>query len=189
MKGKSLWYLIVVFGLVVSSTVWAGTNFSHLLGLHYGGTTAGGLFYRHYVSSNFSWQVSFYPMYYEEASSYYGPNAPWAYLLFGNMEQFFLHFTRLNTGFMSGRLFLWAGGSVYYKEGEEYVYENDVAQWQRASFLGLNLGGGPGIETVWYEHFVFTLSGGYAVFTRWKSSRFDKLDVNFTAEVSAGYLF
>ncbi|URA10731.1 hypothetical protein [Thermospira aquatica] len=117
MKEKPLLFTFLVLSLTGLSITWSKTNYSHLLGHHYGLSTAGGLFYRHYVGTNFSWQVSFYPMYMNDPTIASEPSFLFS---FGNMEQLFLHFTQLNTSSMKGQLFLWAGGSIQYQKGGSY---------------------------------------------------------------------
>ncbi|URA10736.1 hypothetical protein [Thermospira aquatica] len=66
-------------------------------------------------------------------------------------------------------------------------YEN--GEWHTTESYRFALGGGPGIEVILYDHFVYTLGGGYAFFAVLQNNKETRVDVNFTFEVSAGYLF
>ncbi len=179
-KGQSLVWGFLVMLLLGGGNVWGKTNFQNLLGLHAGYTTGGGLFYRHYVGKNFAWQVSFFPSYQQVPSYFSSEESKLLFLWVGTMEQWFLHFTQLNTTAMKGMLFVWGGGSFAYQyTSMPYVLEN------KREIYRVSLGGGPGFEVVFYDHFVVTVAGGYAAAVDMPGG----FMMNFTIEASFGYKF
>lgn len=159
----------------------ANTNKSHLLGLHAGISTGTGLFYRHYNKNNsFAWQISLFPSYlhfvFDNSSSFL--------LSIGTYEQFFLDFTEISVTSTTGTLFLWVGGNGTYSFWSFYNEEKNMS-FSHIESYSLSLAGGPGLEILFFDHFVLTLGGGYTVRWTWPNT----FNVNFTGEVSIGYKF
>ncbi|MFN4217100.1 MAG: hypothetical protein ACK4HQ_06850 [Brevinematales bacterium] len=167
-------FLILIF--LGYGNVWGENHFQNLLGLHAGTTTGAGLFYRHYMGTNFACQVSFFPTY-QQVSSYNQEKK--LFISLGNMEQWFLHFTQLNTSAMNGMLFVWAGGSFVY----QYLFS--PAETENNEFYQFSLGGGPGFELIFYEHVITTLAIGYAMAQKIPGG----FMMNFAIEFSCGYKF
>ncbi|MCX7882569.1 MAG: hypothetical protein N2314_05050 [Brevinematales bacterium] len=178
-RTKKFFVFFLALTILAINESWGKTNSHHLLGLHWGITTGGGLFYRNYANTNFAWQVSFFPMYQRHFLSSDDASKNTLLLLVGNFEQWFLHFTRLHASGMKGMLFLWGGGSLAYE------YTQIPSTETSEKLFRFTLGGGPGFEMVFYEHFVTTLAVGYA--TTFDTKK--EVMMGFTFEVSAGYKF
>lgn len=175
MKKQTWLWGIFLIGMLISS-LWANTNNTHFLGFHTGFTSGTGLCYRKYEKTYFAWQISLFPLVQEERRE--EKFLFWS-IRVGTFEQFFLHFTKLDTQAIKGTFFLWVGGSA------SYQYMSTSAPPLSEEQYIFALGGGPGFEVTFYDHFVLTIAGGYA--TIWTSpSRFE---VNFTGEYSFGYRF
>ncbi|MFN3660354.1 MAG: hypothetical protein ACK4TN_03845, partial [Brevinematales bacterium] len=156
--------------------VWGKTNFPNLLGVLAGTTTGVSLFYRHYIETNFAWQVSFFPTYQQVSSDNQEKKL---FISLGNMEQWFLHFTQLNTTAVKGMLFVWAGGSFVY----QYLFP--PVETENNEFYQFSLGGGSGFELIFYDHVITTIAIGYAMAQKIPGG----FMMNFAIEVSGGYKF
>ena len=159
MKTKSL---ILIFILLLTFNVYSSTNFHHGIGAAAGFVTGYGLSYRFLTPEN-AWQITFAPY------------------ITSSFNVISLGFALIHTLYEADitDLFMYTGVHTLYNDS---VYDKNN---NPRTSIRINVGIGPGIRFKIFQHVIFDIMFGYAVYNEIDNPS----SVNFTEEAGLFYYF